>query len=271
MEDESFNKVISEKQSAAHRGTSIDTVDVKTTARKTDLATQGAFSYLNTLPEFSELPPSELKALADSCRFALLEGGECIAHEGDSESANGFIVVSGCLAISKSSSSGRTLIVELLQAGDVFGLMLMLSGERSIIELTARAIESSSILWMPRAGYTRMLQRHPELLTRHVSHLLSCLQSSYRLARGLAHDKVEVRIASILSSLLLKFGGCRPSEDVRTIHFTRKQLADLTGTTPETAIRVTRAMQKNGVLTMKRPGEITILDLESLNRIAEDW
>jgi CRP-like cAMP-binding protein len=232
---------------------------------------RGTFPYLSTLPEFSELPVTDLKNLADACSFSLLHEGEYIAHEGDDESARGFIVVTGCLAISKSYSSGRTLIVELLQANDVFGLMLMLSEGRGILQLSAKAIEVTTILWMPKINYLQTIKRYPELLTQHVAHLLRCLHSSYRLARGLAHDKVEVRIASILSSLFIKFGNAYVSKEPGTIHFTRQQLAELTGTTPETAIRITRAMQRQGILRMLRPGEITILDIDSLNRIAEDW
>lgn len=271
MEKENLAALEQGMNKRAPLGKSVSSVKHSRKAPNPATLTDGVFSYLNSLPDFLDLPTRELRSLAESCRFALLEGGQCIATEGDDESPNGFIVVTGCLAISKSSSSGRTLIVELLQAGDVFGLMLMLSQEYSAAQLSARAIEPSTILWMPKIEYTRLIQGHPELLTRHVSHLLRCLQSSYRLARGLAHDKVEIRIAAILSSLHFKFGGSRSSDDAGTIHFTRQQLAELTGTTSETAIRVTRAMQRNGLIRMMHPGEITIVDLDSLNRLAEDW
>ena len=230
-----------------------------------------AYKFLLTLPEFAHLPDDELRTLAESCRFATLDSGQCITAEGDEEGPNGFIVVAGCLSMSKTSPSGKILIVELLQAGDVFGLLLALSGERACAQLSARAIQISTVLWMPIKKFIHMLKGHPDLLSSHIAHLLRCLQSSYRLSRSLAHDKVEVRIAAVLSSLVLKFDHPISSEKPCTIYFTRQQLADLTGTTSETAIRVTRAMQRDGLIDIKRPGVIRVLDPKALNHIAEDW
>ena len=106
-------------------------------------------------------------------------------------------------------------------------------------------------------------------LKDYVAHLILCLQSSYSLSRGLAHDRVEVRIASVLSSLALKFAKSSPADGSYTIKFTRHVLADITGTTTETAIRVTRAMQRAGLIDIKLPGVIRILNQKALSEIVE--
>jgi CRP-like cAMP-binding protein len=46
-------------------------------------------------------------------------------------------------------------------------------------------------------------------------------------------------------------------------------LADLTGTTAETAIRITRSLQAQGIIDIKTPGTIRVLDLNALNELAE--
>jgi CRP-like cAMP-binding protein len=55
-----------------------------------------------------------------------------------------------------------------------------------------------------------------------------------------------------------------------TIDITRQQIADLTGTTPETAIRVTRALQSRGLIEMSQPGIIKVLNPEALQALADE-
>jgi CRP-like cAMP-binding protein len=232
-------------------------------------ADDSAFRFLRSIREFASLSTPTLKALAAVSRLDSLMPGEQITNEGDAQQSHGFIVVSGCLSMFKTSSNGKELIVELLQAGDIFGVLLMLAGNRRPAELSARAIQSSKVLWIPITYLTQALAEHPVLFRDFAAHILVCLQSSYRLSRGLAHDRVEVRIAAVLSSLALKFGTMKSSSRVPILYFTRQQLADLSGTTPETAIRVTRAMQREDILDLKRPGIIRVLDILALNQRAE--
>lgn len=54
------------------------------------------------------------------------------------------------------------------------------------------------------------------------------------------------------------------------IDITRQQIADFTGTTLETATRLTREMHKSGVINCGSPGVISIIDLQALKKIIED-
>lgn len=230
---------------------------------------KNAYAILRALNEFSLVPDSEIKQLAGFCRLAAIDAGQFITIEGEEESLNGFIVTSGRFAMLKTSPSGKELIVELLQTGDCFGLLLALAAEKLPSQLSARAIQDSKVLWMPIRHFLQLLKDRPILFKDLSAHLVLCLQSSYRLSRGLAHDRVEVRIAAVLSSLALKFANQAPPDKPLTIAFTRQQLADLTGTTPETAIRVTRAMQRDGIIDISRPGIIRIVNLDALGELAE--
>jgi CRP-like cAMP-binding protein len=228
-----------------------------------------AYEFLRSLREFTELPEADLKSLAQFSRFASYGPGQYISNEGEEEGSHGFIVVSGRVAMTKTSLSGKELIVELLQARDLFGLLFTLTAEKLPTQLSARSLQRTKVLRVPIKTFKQIIEKYPLLLEDFISHLLICLKSSYRLSRGLAHDRVDVRIASILSSLSLKFPE-RPNQKPTTIRFTRQQLADLTGTTPETAIRVTRDMHKQGVIDLKHPGVITLLDLNALHSLAEE-
>jgi len=229
-----------------------------------------AYKFLQSIEEFSQLPANELKHLAEYCRFATVESGQYICTEGDETSLYGFIVVTGRLAMMKTSISGKQLIVELLSARDIFGLLVTFSSDQLYSQLSARAQPKSRVLWVPIQKLTNVFYAYPKLYKELVTNLLRCLLSSYGLSRGLAHDKVEVRIATILVTLALKFARALPAPQDYTIDITRQQLADLTGTTTETAIRVTRDMQRSGLIDIKRAGVIRVIELERLQIISED-
>ena len=227
-------------------------------------------AFLKNLFEFRAVPASDLKSIADSSRVVTIEAGHYLNNEGEEANSHGFVVVSGTIAMTKTSTSGKELIVELLQSTDIFGLLLTLGAERLPEQLSARALQRSKVIWIPLKDFTYLLNHQPLLFKDFVAHLLLCLQSSYRLSRGLAHDRVEVRIAAVLGSLILKFSKQTLTDMVPTVHFTRQQLADLTGTTPETAIRVTRAMQRDGIIDIKRPGIIRIIKPNAIHELADE-
>jgi CRP/FNR family transcriptional regulator len=95
------------------------------------------------------------------------------------------------------------------------------------------------------------------------------LRRTNDLALGLAHSRVESRIVAALLALAPRFGRPSTSEDQTRIFLTRKELADLTGTTPETAIRVTKNLEREGLLDLTKPGVIKILSLKQLKGVIE--
>lgn len=226
--------------------------------------------FLRSLVILSLVPTTDLVKLASTCRFDSLASGEIITTEGDEESLNGFIVVSGCISMLKTSMTGKELIVKLLKEGDIFGLLLMLAKDKLPSQLSARSIHKTLILWVPLNGFNQLLKAQPLLFKEFVAYLLISLQSSYQLARGLAHDQVAVRIAAILASLAINYSVADTLDESYTINFTRQQLADLTGTTPETAIRVTKSMERDELIQIKRPGVIKILSLSGLYKLTEE-
>lgn len=227
------------------------------------------YKFLRSINEFSTVPEDDLKNLANSCRFSNYEPGQYITIEGEEEHSYGYIIVSGFVAMTKTSANGKDLTVVLLQSGDPFGLLLTLAAEKLPAQLSARSLQKSRILRVPINSFMALLRTHQELFKEFVAYLLLSLQASYRLSRGLAHDSVEVRIAAVLSSLAIIYTKLTYANKSPTIYLTRQQLADLTGTTPETAIRVTRAMYHKGWIDIKSPGIIRILDLNSLEELVE--
>lgn len=222
------------------------------------------YQFLSRLPPFSSLPRPQLLSLASACHVQQVKAGDLIAHEGDEEYP-GFIVMSGRVAMIKSSVNGKELIVQLLPPGDLFNIIMAL--QQDVAPLSARAQTGSQILRVPISQFLVILDQNPQIYRSFVDQMTACLRASHDFARGLAHDRVEVRIAAALCALVPRFA--TNSEEAYTINMTRQELADLTGTTPETAIRTTRAMERLSILNLEKPGVIKVVDLEALQEVAE--
>lgn len=224
------------------------------------------FDFLKKIDPFTSIPESDLRTLAEACRFATIEAGEYLSYEGDVDSSS-FVVTNGRVAMVKTSVSGRELIVELLAPGDLFGLITQF--ERTPATLSARAQVDTEVLWVPKATLALVLDDFPEIYKKFVEKVSARLRRSHEVSRGLAHDRVETRIAVALRSLVPSFARASNDTNIYTVDITRQEVADLTGTTPETAIRTTKAMERDGMLDLTRPGVIRIIDLKRISEMAE--
>ena len=224
-------------------------------------------NYLIQIRPFNKLDRDRLQQISAGCHVAHYSSGEIILHEND-QSGRGFLVCSGRISLLKTSASGRQLIVELLPPGDLFGLAICL--DQQVFPLTARVQRRSELLWIPRDVFRRFLEVYPKVYEDLVSMIAERLRRSYSLSRALAHDRVEVRIASALAALVPRFGAVDASKGVAKIAITRQELADLTGTSVETAIRICKNMERENILELSESGTVYITDQNKLAGIFAD-
>ena len=238
---------------------------VLNTGNFTESGAIGIAATLKPLPLFEGINERSIDSLAQSCVVKEFCAGEYLANEGDVGSG-GYIPLTGRVSITKTSIAGKELIVSLLGPGDSYGLICL----SSLLDgaISARAQVDSKILWIQKNAWKFMLDREPQLYKNISEAMAARLQSAYTLSSSLAHARVEGRIISTLIALLPQFGRSSAKDNCEErIFITRKELAELTGTTPETAIRVTKSLERQGLLDLTRPGIIKIPDTKKL-RIA---
>jgi CRP/FNR family transcriptional regulator len=94
------------------------------------------------------------------------------------------------------------------------------------------------------------------------------LRAAHESVRALAADPVEARLAAALLRLAERDGERGPRGITLPYHLTRQSLADMTGTTVETTIRVVSRWQKDR-LVRDEGGRLLLADPEALRAIAE--
>jgi len=205
----------------------------------------------------SGLKENELAELACLAIERKLQPGEFIFWEGDAPEGL-YIVADGRVKILKHSSLGKEFIIAFFGPGEMFGEVAVF--ENKPYPASAQALAETRVLAINREDYLRFLTQRPEVALRVISVLSERLREAQGRLNDLSGERVEQRLAKTLLMLSSKLGP--------TLPFTRQEIADMTGTTVETTIRVTSHMKDNGIVHSLR-NKIIILDETKLRLLSE--
>ncbi|HEX7706324.1 MAG TPA: Crp/Fnr family transcriptional regulator [Thermoanaerobaculia bacterium] len=203
----------------------------------------------NAVPLLSALRKEDREALAPLCRLRGFDKGETIFHEGDPADRIYFLVI-GRVKIVK-AAAGRDVILEILGPGEPVGAVAVF--ERRPFPAGAVTLEPSSILSIPEREFFTLLEQRPGMMR----HLLAGL--TYRLMmvnKRLADmtGSAEYRAARLFLTLADRVGTPREQGVFVEMALSRQEVADLIGTTLETAIRLMSRWQKDGVVLTEKTG-----------------
>ena len=208
-------------------------------------------------PIFSGLGDEELTELADLALRRSLRAGESVFWEGDAPHWF-YVVAEGRVKVSKTSSLGREFIIAFFGPNEVFGEVAVF--ENKPYPASAQAVEETTVLAIRRDDFLTFLAGRPDVALRIIGVLGGRLRDAQGRLRDLAGERVEQRVARTLLMLHSKLGA--------TLPFTRREIADMAGTTPETAIRVMSRMQEGGIVRSVR-GETAVIDETKLRLLSE--
>lgn len=221
---------------------------------------------LQSVPMFAALPAD---ALADiSRRFVQVsyEAGEYTFFEGD-PARRLHVVQSGEVKLVKHSESGQDVILQVFGAGQVFGGIAFLVGE--CYPASAQAQTDVTVLSVSGEVFREIVHRHPDIALTVIRVLGTRLMDTQEQVRQLVAERVERRLARMLLRLADQVGV--PSDQGVRIDMpiSRRDLAEMTGTTLETVSRTISRWRREGIVEAGRE-EITITWPHGLVLIAED-
>ena len=206
---------------------------------------------------FSQLEAGEIEELARLCIEKRLASGEFFFWEDDAPEWF-YLLAAGKVKVLKSSTQGKEFIVAFFGPGEMFGEVAVF--ENRPYPASAQATEDSLALGIRRDDFLKFLARRPEVSLRIVNILSSRLRMASSRMGDLAGERAEQRLARILVMLSAKLG--------HTLPFTRQDIADMSGTTTETAIRFLSSLNTRKITRSTR-GNIVILDELKLRLLAE--
>jgi CRP/FNR family transcriptional regulator len=224
-----------------------------------------AAAFLRNQPIFAALPPKELEALAAVVREDSHPAREYLFMEGDPAHWLG-VVRTGRVKIFRQARTGREVVLELLGAGEIFGGVAVI--ERRPYPASAQTTEPSVILKLPADAVVGLSERYPSIIRELALMIGRRLRAAHDSVKSLAVDPVEARLAATLLRLAEREGTRGPRGLTLPFHLTRQGLADMTGTTVETTIRVVSRWSREG-LVEDAGGRLVLRDLKVLRSLAE--
>ena len=223
--------------------------------------TPPTLELLRRLPLFANVPEAELASLAGQTRVDHFERESVVFYQGD-PTDRVWIVRAGRVKIIYHETDGREMILEMIGPGEVFGGAVLFMPQHPA---TAKAMEDSEIVNVSSEAYSQFLTVHPQVTLKLIRMLGGRLHSMMGL-QILAGERVERRMAHILLKLADRVGRPEPAGVLITISLSRQDLADMAGTTLETAIRTMSRFRSQGIIETRRGGYLLITDIEKLRQ-----
>jgi len=222
----------------------------------------GAGGYPDTVVEveiaeaefFRALSPAQMARVRPQLRKRPIRRGSTLFFEGRPAEAL-WLVQQGEVRLYKSSTDGRITALETLGSGRVFGALSAL--EEEVYPASAEG-SADGVAWrLPRAVFMRLLSEDARLGVEVVRIVAARLREAHDQLRSFAHDPAPARLARAL------LRATREGE----AHVTRRALAESSGTTVETAIRVLRRLEFEGIVRSS-VRLVHVVDEPALRRLA---
>jgi len=176
-----------------------------------------------------------------------------------------FIICSGRVKLTTSSTEGRTLIVKIAEEGEVLGASATILGKA--YEVSAETIEPAQVNFIKRDDFLKFLNTSPEACMHTAQQLSEKYHSAQREIRtlGLAQTTSE-KLAKLILDWCNSNGEVTPKGVRLKVLLTHEEIAQMIGTTRETVTRLLSDFKRKGIIEVKG-STIVILrkpELESL-------
>jgi CRP/FNR family transcriptional regulator len=206
-----------------------------------------AFSLLGSVQE------TELASLSDHKVCNRYPKGQMLAFEGN-QALGLYCIKAGTFKVYKTSIDGKEQIIRLVRAGEFVGYRALIADEP--YSASVESIEDSQVCFIPRDYFMNMLQRNAELsrtLTLTLCHELGVAQE--RLM-NMAQKSVRERLAETLLIMQATANRNRTAEEgpidpTLCIQLPREDIANLTGSSTETIIRLLTEFKEDGWVELK--------------------
>jgi CRP/FNR family transcriptional regulator len=190
------------------------------------------------------------------------EAGEVVFREGD-ESDTCYIVRSGHARAIREHPDGRSITLANFGPGDIFGELAMFDDERR--SATVETFEQTEAIAILGGDMRRLLRQHPDIAVKLIVGLGRRLrESNERLARQ-SFQSVQSRVASVLSQLVEAARSEGAGGGDVLITSTQAELAQLAGSSRESASRFLAVLERAGIITQGR-GKLIVHEPAALER-----
>ena len=213
---------------------------------------------------FCDLSPEALKHLAEITSASSYPKGAFLFMEGQ-DPRGIFILCSGRVKLSGSSSAGKTIISRFAEPGEVLGVASVISGRPYV--LTAEVFEPTQANFVSSAHFLDFLRKHGEAALRAAQQLAENYDAALLELRnvGMSHS-AEEKLARFLLDWSAKHAGTK-SQNHFKLSLTHEEIASAIGASRETVTRVLSEFKRKGLLQISG-STVAILNRPAFKQMA---
>lgn len=218
---------------------------------------------LGMVPFFRNLDREILQPINIEFSASHFHAGQPIYYEGEKATMLR-VVVYGAVKLIRQTEEGKEIMVDMLKPGEYFGSLNEL-GDETYSE-TATAQSDTCIMSIGNREFRSLLNLYPSIAVAVLDVTTEKLKTARQQIHHLTTLSVEKRIAHILKELCDKFGEESKVGMLLQLPLSRKDLADMAGTSTETASRTMSRFQHDGLITSGRQW-VAIKDIDALSEV----
>ncbi|MDX1630072.1 MAG: Crp/Fnr family transcriptional regulator [Fulvivirga sp.] len=212
---------------------------------------------------FCQLSQLELEGFSQHKKFLHFNKGEPIYTAG--KRAHGlYCIYRGKVKTAISGGNGRDVITRLYNVGEVFGYDPLLS--ETCHHSSAIALEETFVCKISGKKFLSTLKNNSDLSSKIMYLLVKDLKNSERNIVLQAHIPVRKKLASTLIRLHKKYGFENDGKTL-SVKLTRREIAEMAGTTTESSIRGLNRLANEEFIILKGK-KIIIPSLKALLDLA---
>ena len=228
--------------------------------RRTGNAAIDKAALLSKHPLFRELGRDVHERIAAYATTKHVARGETIFMKGDA-GASLFAVCSGTVEVLVPSAEGKNAVMNLINAGEIFGEIALLDGQPRTAD--ALAFTDCTLMVLERRDFLPLLREQPDIAVK----LLEILCARVRRTTEQVEEMMFLDLEGRLAKALLRLE--KSSQAPYRISITQRALSEIVGVSREETNKQLQLWSKDNIVRLERGG-IVVLRAAALTRIAAE-
>ncbi|MBC7372152.1 MAG: Crp/Fnr family transcriptional regulator [Bdellovibrionaceae bacterium] len=201
--------------------------------------------------------PNAVEVIEKSKVVTTYKTGQVVFYAGNAPLGI-FTVQSGVIKLESVSSTGSAHTLRLVGPGGALGYRSMFAEEP--YHASAIAVEDSVLCFVPKSDIMMIFNSSPQTALKLMTHISKDLRHAEEKWMDQMDRGASDRIAEALLFL---------QENFQHQAWTRRDIAQWAGTTPETVIRALAQFEKDGLISQKDGRQIHVLEKERLRHMLD--
>lgn len=218
-------------------------------------------------PFFQNLDSDELDKLLAYTRTKQFKKNETIFSKGQ-EGGQLYAVISGTVKINSLSLEGKEITLRLLEQGSFFGEMALF--ENAFRSASAIMHSTGELLIIEQKEFKHFIEQTPKIAYKMIVALCNRLRDTTELLEDTLFLNLPVRLAKRLLRMSELHGKQNAQGLLIDFKVSQTELGNFVHSSRESVNKLLREWKQTGIIEFNN-GYITIIDIEALEEITEDF